>query len=86
MPTALIETLRDLWGEYGNTFRWHTQAGRWPGLVFTFSHACGDGCCSWSETYFLDDGHAILVEYADFFSRNASGEEWVYEESASDDE
>lgn len=81
-----IQFIRDMWGQYHCSFSWYRRSGirpwglRFDQYLFTFSHSCGDGCCSWSEDYVLDveDTPPELVE---FFAQNPKGEEYYNESS-----
>lgn len=80
-----IDKIRDIWGEYHCNFTWysqtHTGSGKpYPGICFSFSHSCGDGCCSWSNDHFLDEGCDTYNELADFFAEHPNGEEWHIED------
>ncbi len=44
------------------------------GYNIRYSHSCGDGCCSWSETYFVDKYHDLWPKLHEFFAEFPNGD------------
>lgn len=53
----IAEKLRDFYDDgYGCDLTWSTMTNQ-PGYKIKFHHTCGDGCCDWSNDYYLEPGN-----------------------------
>ena len=71
---TIIKALRECYDDGCHCpLTWHRHK---DGYLIRFSHVCGDGCCSWSNEYFIDQYHSLWNELQPHFAEYPNGEDY----------